>query len=148
MHVDEQLAALIVTRLTGLVTAPHVFRRRPDAEPLEFDELPAVCVWTESENASETGIHLPFYERAPRFRVDAKVKKTGEVETTLNAIRAAVETALGPAFLLPSGGQEFFLLYRGAIFDDSADGDQTVATCSMRFEGSINTDHGLPEVAK
>lgn len=149
-HVREQLALAIVARVSGLpITGSRVFRRRADAEPLDpLTEVPGLKVWTESDQADLQGIGpVPLYDRPTFFRIEAAAKRNDDAgETQLNAIGSEVETAMGAPFSLGSG-QEFHVVYLGAVFADSGEGDEAVSTLSMRFQGSPITEHGAPDVA-
>lgn len=144
-HVREQLAALILARLVA--TGKPSVRRRPSADPFEPGvETPGYRLWTEGDQAAAQMIGVPMYDRPVQFRIEAVIKRNDLIEETLNAMAVEIEAAMGPQFDLGGGSQPFYLFYRGAIFSDSAEGDQTVAVLSMRFEANLQTLHGAPEV--
>lgn len=154
-HVREQLAVAVVARLTGLTTTgARVYRQRPQEYALQpVTELPALRVFLLGDQASASGIGVPFYERIASLRIDGVAKVslgttagTNPLDTLLNLIASEVETALATEIEF-AVGKTTLLLYRGTTVDDSAAGDQPVGVVAMTWDAVIYTNHGAPDVS-
>jgi hypothetical protein len=141
-HVRKQLRDAVTTRVTGLTTTgSRVSGYR--VNPLEISALPALAVWTPSENASQATVHSPgITDRTVEVEVDAIVAGTGDQDDALDAIAAEVETALlGSA--LSVGGKSVQLLYTGCEISQES-GEKTVGVISMKFSAELFNAAGAP----
>ena len=92
-HRAEQIIAAVVTKATGLTTTgTRVFRGR--VYPLQETDLPALTVYLGSDKPNEETSSYSFIDSNLTISIDAHVKSTAQVDTTLNEIRKQVTFAL------------------------------------------------------
>ena len=93
-HVRKLIRDNIKTTLTGLATTgSNVFQTRLFS--LGEDKLPALCIYTSSEETEYGSITLPRTQiRTLDITVEAYVKGTSAIDDTLDTIAVEVEEAL------------------------------------------------------
>ena len=93
-HVRETIRSNIVTVFTGVTTTgSNGFDRRH--YPLESSNLPALCVYTLSEETEYATMTVPRTQlRTLNVAVEAYVKGTGAIDNTIDTIAVQVEEAL------------------------------------------------------
>lgn len=143
-HVRKQLRDAVVTALTGLATTgANAFGAR--VYPLQDDELPALRIFTASEDALASTIHVPaLIERAVHLVVEGVAKATADLDDTLDAIGLEVETALAPGMVL--GSRTIALTYSGCGIELSGEGEKVTGSISMRFEAVLYNAANTPDV--
>tara|TARA_R110001606_G_scaffold219784_6_gene367685 strand:- start:3290 stop:3733 length:444 start_codon:yes stop_codon:yes gene_type:complete len=124
-HVRNQIRDAIVTAVTGLTTTgTNIFRSR--VFPLETTKLPALCVFTKSEDVEFDTLHIPrSINRVLDVAVEAYVTGTANYDNTLDTIAVEVEEALSADVTL--GGKSKDLQVIAFEADYIGDGEQTVA---------------------
>ena len=101
-HVRQQIRDRLVTVLTGLTTTgANVFRSR--IFPLEATKLPALCIFTKSEEVEFDVMGLPrSVGRVLDVGVEAYVSGVSDYDNTLDTIAVEVEEAIA-ADVTPNG---------------------------------------------
>jgi hypothetical protein len=144
-HVRQQIRDVAVTNLTGLTTTgTNVFKSR--AYPLQDEEIPGLCVYTNTEtNDEDTGKFDTFDNREMVLQVDGYDKIVAGIEDSLDDIAVEVETAImaDPKF----GGVAKFTDYLGFTTENSIDGEQPIGRISIIFRVTYFVNTGAPETA-
>ena len=94
-HVRKLIRDNITTTLTGLTTTgSNVFQTR--FFPLEDTKLPALCIYTKSEDTEYSTMTVPRTQMRVNLRsvLRAYVKGTANLDNTLDTIAVEVEEAL------------------------------------------------------
>ena len=93
-HIRTQIRNNIVTALTGLTTTgSNIFNHR--VYTLGGEKLPAICVYTNSEESVYASITIPRAVSATlNINVEAYVKATSGYDDTIDAICLEVSNAL------------------------------------------------------
>tara|TARA_Y100000401_G_scaffold11541_1_gene7886 strand:+ start:5335 stop:5778 length:444 start_codon:yes stop_codon:yes gene_type:complete len=134
-HVRKLIRDHITTTLTGLTTTgSNVFQTR--FFPLEDTKLPALCIYTKSEDTEYSTMTVPRTQmRVLEVSVEAYVKGTANLDNTLDTIAVEVEEALQTD--LTRGGRAKDTQVTAFEADFQPDGEQTVSvgkfTVSVQF---------------
>ena len=143
-HVRRQLREAVSNALDGLpTTGARVFDSR--VYPLQDTELPALRIYAESEEALVDTIHTPaLIERTVELRIEGVAKAAADLEDTLDAISAEVETALagGVSF----GGKTVTLVYVGCEITLSGEGEKATGSIALRYSAVLFNLAGTPDV--
>lgn len=130
-HRAEQIIVALVSRVTGLTTTgTRVYRSRH--YPLQTSELPGLCVYMgDDEPIDSTSYSL--IDSAFVVSIEAHVKATSGIDTTLNQIRKEVVIAiqanptLGLAFVIDT------LEGRASKPEITGEGEQPIAMQRLDF---------------
>lgn len=147
LHVREQIAAAVVTALTGLgTTAANVFRDRDtEANPLQATELPGLVVVDDGDPSEVISFGLGFtLKRDMTLAVEAHVKAGSGAGTTLNQILKEVEVALAAAAL---GGAKSAELAEVAAREVSEAAETPTMRQKFTFRLTYYTARSAPDVA-
>ena len=128
-HVRKQIRDNMTSALTGLsTTGSNVFQTR--FFPLEEGKLPALCIYSRSEEAEYATIGTNrTVMHVVEFTVEAYAKATSGVEDTIDTI--AVEVAEALATDVTRGGLAKDTRVEGFSVDFNADGEQPVGIASF-----------------
>lgn len=123
-HVRQQIRENIGTTLTGLATTgSNVFETR--LFPIGEAKLPAICIYTNSEEAEYSTITPPRSQmRELSVAVEFYVKATTNLDDTLDTIAVEIEEAL--ATDLTRGGLAKDTKVTTFEADYTAEGEQSV----------------------
>ena len=134
-HVRKLIRDHITTTLTGLTTTgSNVFQTR--FFPLEDTKLPALCIYTKSEDTEYSTMTVPRTQmRVLEVSVEAYVKGTANLDNTLDTIEVEVEEALQTDLTRGCRAKDTQVTAFEADFQP--DGEQTVGvakfTVSVQF---------------
>ena len=124
-HVRKLIRDHITTTLTGLTTTgSNVFQTR--FFPLEDTKLPALCIYTKSEDTEYSTMTVPRTQmRVLEVSVEAYVKGTANLDNTLDTIAVEVEEAIAADITLGGVAKDAQITAFEADF--AGDGEQPVA---------------------
>ena len=136
-HVRQSIRDNVVTAVPGLsTTGSNVFRSR--VYPLGEGKLPALCVFTQSEEVEYTRLdRVRDLDRTLEVVIEAYVRATANYDTTLDTICAEVEA--GMASDITRGGKSLDCKLTGTEFDFSDEGDRPIATARLTYSIDYRT---------
>jgi hypothetical protein len=141
-HVRTQLSAAVRVAVTGLpMTMSNVFGFR--VFPLQAYEMPALCVYTVSEDAEPLTIHFPLYERTVELHVVGFTERNDMLDEDLDQIGKEVEIALAPGVTV--SGKQVQLIYTRSEKDFEA-AEKTAGSIDMTFTAQLATAADQPYV--
>jgi len=142
MHARQQIRAAIVAALTGLTTTgSNVFLSHPSSRNLAAADLPALRVFTLSEQTDLVENASP-QQRILDVAVEAVVMGISNIDDGLDTICAEVEIAL--AANVPAGVHALNLSSTSIEFN--GEGEQPHGVARMTFVAEYYTRLGAPEV--
>jgi hypothetical protein len=128
-HLHKQIRDALKTALTGLATTgSRVFANR--VYPISAAELPAIRIFTESEEVDQFGLVGQFRQRSLDFAVEACAKAGASLDDTLDQIGKEVEIALAGGVVVT--GKTLYPMYSGMQMDFE-ELDQPVGIKRHRF---------------
>jgi hypothetical protein len=144
-HVRKLIRDNIVTTVTGLsTTGTNVFKSR--VYPLSAGSLPALTVYTRSEEVTQSTISIPrTIERTLTVSIDSYVQGLTNYEDSLDAIAVEVENAITAD--VTRGGYAKDTRITSFEADFSGDPDQPVASSTITIEVDYVTIEDDPEVS-
>ena len=144
-HVRQQIRNQVVTQLTGLTTTgSNVFDSR--VYPLEDGNLPAILVYTKSEDSEpiEIGPNRTS-ERTLSLVVEAYVKSTTNFEDTLDTVCKEVEQAIAADPTLSGKAKDCYI--ESTEIEFNAEGEKPLAFATLIFLTSYYVQEQKPDVA-
>lgn len=143
-HVRKQFRQAVALVVTGLATTgANVFQSR--AYRLDANQLPALRVYTEGEEAQPLTIHTPeVRQRTVTIVVAGVQKKLDTLEDTLDAISAEVEAALSSVVTV--GAQKVPLVYLGTEVSVEDEGDFPTGEIQLRYQATLFNVANTPDV--
>ena len=144
-HVRKLIRDNIVAAVTGLnATGTNVFKSR--VYPLSAGSLPALTVYTRSEEVTQSTISIPrTIERTLTVSIDSYVQGLTNYEDSLDAIAVEVENAITAD--VTRGGYAKDTRVISFESDFSGDPDQPVASSTITIEVDYVTIEDDPEVS-
>jgi hypothetical protein len=144
-HVRKLIRDNIVAAVTGLnATGTNVFKSR--VYPLSAESLPALTVYTRSEEVTQSTISIPrTIERTLTVSIDSYVQGLTNYEDSLDAIAVEVENAITAD--VTRGGYAKDTRVISFESDFSGDPDQPVASSTITIEVDYVTIEDDPEVS-
>ena len=144
-HVRKLIRDNIVAAVTGLnATGTNVFKSR--VYPLSAESLPALTVYTRSEEVTQSTISIPrTIERTLTVSIDSYVQGLTNYEDSLDAIAVEVENAITAD--VTRGGYAKDTRITSFEADYSGDPDQPVASSTITIEVDYVTIEDDPEVS-
>ena len=146
-HVHRQILAALATALSGLATSgANVFSERPEAQPLQAAELPALRIYTgpESGTIAEYGA-LRTRARTLEVVIECCVKAAAAAVDTVDQMCREVEVAIDTT--APLGALGSLIEPRRFEFDIAAEAEQTVAVGRTTYEVRYHTAQVAPDAA-
>jgi len=144
-HVRKQIRDFFAVALNGLTTTgSNVFASR--VYPLQSENLPAVLVYTTSEDSDEVAFSKQRVQnRVVDVMVEGYVKAITNFDDTLDQIAREVEEALldDPT----CGGLSQNMILSSTETEYSGDGESPVGTIRMTFQVNYRTVTGTPDSA-
>lgn len=144
-HVRKQIRDYFAVSLNGLTTTgSKVYASR--VYPLQSENLPAVLVYTTSEESEETAFSKQrVQDRVVSVIVEGYVKANSNFDDTLDSIAREVEEALldDPT----CGGLSKNMVLTSTEAEYSGDGEAPVGTIRMTFQVNYRTVTGSPDSA-
>lgn len=139
MHERQAIRAAIVAQLSGETDAGvRVYPARQP--PLRKVELPAICVYTDSEEVDEESANSnPRYlKRKAQIAIEIWAEATTAVDDVLDALALDVETAMDGDDSL--AGTAFWSWPASSEIGITAIGDKPVGCCRMLYTVIYKTD--------
>lgn len=128
-HLHQQIRDALKTALIGLTTTgSRVFANR--LHPLTASELPAIRLFTETEEAEQNGLSGQWRTRTLDFSVEACAKANSSLDDQLDQIGKELEIALAAGITV--SGRLLFPAYTGMQMD-TEEQDQPVGIKRHRF---------------
>jgi len=143
-HVRHQIRNQVVTTLTGLTTTgSNVFGSR--VYPLEDGNLPAILVYTKSEESEplEIGANRTS-DRLLDLVVEAYVKSATDFEDTLDTICKEVEQAIAADPTLSGKTKDCYL--SSTEIDFNSEGELPLAFATLTFLTNYHVQEQDPDV--
>lgn len=140
-HVHTQIREAMKAALTGLsTTGSRVFANR--VYPLTAAELPAIRLFTEDEEAEQSGLLGQWRQRSLNIVVEACAKANAGLDDTLDQIGKEIEIALASGITI--GTKKLYPVYTGMQMD-SEDSDQPVGLKRHRFRLLFTAASSTPD---
>lgn len=141
-HAHKQIRDALKTALTGLsLTGSRVYANR--TYPLSANELPAIRLYTEAEEAEQSGLLGQWRQRSLAVAVEACAKASTTLDDTLDQIGQEIEVALSAG--LAVGGTTLYPVYAGMQMDFE-DLDQPVGIKRHRFRLVYTAASSTPDI--
>ena len=130
-HVRKQIRDRIASQLTSNVSlvSSRVYTSR--VYPLTEANLPAITVYTGSENSSRLNMGVGDLNRSLTVDVDLYVRATGTFDDDVDAIAVQVEEAIASDFTVNGLAKEAVLT--GTDIQFSGDAEQPVGVAKLTF---------------
>ena len=144
-HIRQQIRERVGTTLTGLTTtSSNVFQSR--VYPLENDNLPAIIIYTKSEDSEPVVIGTNrLMNRELTLAVEAYVKSVSNSDDTIDTITKEVESALAADTTLDGLAKDTYLESTEITY--TGEGEKPIAVCTMNFIIEYCTNQSSPDVA-
>jgi hypothetical protein len=141
-HVRKLLREAVASAVGNLTTTgSSVFQSR--VRPISVDSLPALLVFTTSEDA-EAGTIGDVISRTIEVRLAGYAAESSDLDDVLDAIAKEIEIALASGVTVSN--KTVSLLYLGceAEFDDK--GEVPTGSITLRYAAELYTTAGAPDV--
>ena len=149
-HLVTQIRDAIYTAVLGAGTGTagnRVYKARPRTRPLQDADLPALLIYTNSDEGTLASGQLG--SRRVAYVLDAVVhgyaKSTGDTDATLDAMRKEAQIALAADPTL--GGLVKDLWLRSVEKEMDDDADKPVWSITMTFEVEYHIRESAPDAA-
>jgi len=151
-HVRAQITAALANTLGRIsTTGGRVHVARPENWPLATTQLPALLLYADAESVATTEI-LAWprrLERTLQVRVEVLAEDDDDLESTLSAMLAEIEAAIGASKAASSCGG--LLVHPLTLVDvdvtRDADAGRTVGRLVTTWTGTYYTYSNAPETA-
>lgn len=144
-HVRQQIRGRVVTVLTGLTsTASRVYESR--VYPLQDSELPALLIYTKSEDSLPLVMHTDrVMERELSLVVECYAKANSNFDDTIDTISKEVEEAIAADTTLNSLAKDIFI--QSTEIEFNAEGESPVGYATLTFLTTYHVKETNPDVA-
>lgn len=140
-HARQTIRSDVATALAAV--GPTVFKMRSFA--LDQKDLPAICVFTSSEQSSLHSIGTRTLMRALELAVEIVIKgRDATIEDTLDDYVADIEAIMEPG--VSAAVKEIFL--NGTEITIDTDSGVTIATATMTYSVTYITLTSDPQIAR
>lgn len=140
-HAHKQIRDALKTALTGLATTgSRVFANR--VWPLTAADLPAIRLFTDDEEAEQSGLLGQWRQRTLSLMVEACAKANANLDDTLDQIGKEIEVALAGG--LTVSDKKLYPVYAGMQMD-LEDSDQPVGLKRHRFRLVFTAASATPD---
>jgi hypothetical protein len=146
-HVRRQIREAVAAAVTGLATTgANVFQSR--VYPTQTSELPALLVYTRSEDSEPSTIHSPkVLERTLQLVIAAVAKTITDLDDVLDGICKEVEIAVENWSVAGLGGIADSIYLVSTEVEMSGEGEKPAGIATMTYELSYYTQANAPDVA-
>ena len=144
-HVRQQIRERVGTVLTGLTsTASRVYESR--VYPLQDSELPALLIYTKSEDSLPLVMHTDrVMERELSLVVECYAKANSNFDDTIDTISKEVEEAIAADKTLNSLAKDIFI--HSTEIEFNAEGEIPVGYATLTFLTTYHVKETNPDVA-
>ena len=144
-HVRQQIRERVGTVLTGLTsTASRVYESR--VYPLQDSELPALLIYTKSEDSLPLVMHTDrVMERELSLVVECYAKANSNFDDTIDTISKEVEEAIAADTTLNSLAKDIFI--QSTEIEFNAEGESPVGYATLTFLTTYHVNDTNPDLA-